>query len=196
MARGNKAKNSFGIPYLTRGNPFLVQFLNAILDALDQLRIQRSVDIDPLPTKDGYLLTIRNPQGGGRARGAFLPFAIYDVSDGSEIRVSIIPGVVNGLPPDIDGFSILDDPAPYLVLIGTTNIYLQATIDAADEITALEIVESSSTLTNSYVAGTGGTIVVRLGVVTIGGGVITSILQDVRSNLFLAVGGGYIVTSI
>lgn len=91
-----KTKNTFGIPYFTKGPPKLIARLNLMIDALDAVRVQRSVDIDSAVGPGGTLLTIRNPQGA-TGRGFIEPktFFVSSADTETETRIAVTSGAIN-----------------------------------------------------------------------------------------------------
>ncbi|MDF3056806.1 MAG: hypothetical protein K0R17_1021 [Rariglobus sp.] len=120
-----KTRNSFGILFLTIGPPGLVKVINQILAALDALRVQRSLDIDPLVTVEGTLLTIRNPAtGGGRVRTTTTyPLDLSLTDAGATFTGVFRPGTLNGkLPSNYNALpGIAKTGVVFVVLTGTMN---------------------------------------------------------------------------
>lgn len=145
MNAPKKARNSFGIPFLRTGPANLISVINQIIAALDAVRARPSADIDPLVTDDGTLLTLRNSQTGSTQSRLVPPWTIYIVSSETDLRVSVAPGMVNNFIPTIGGASLVAVPAPALTVSGASGtIYLDATVDAAGNITALIIANATA----------------------------------------------------
>lgn len=136
-----KTKNSFGIRFLTKGPPNLIATINALIAMGDALRLCTSYDIDARVAPEGTLASLRNPQGGGGiSRPAGRTLLVYDASTSTPkaAKISVTYGQINNVTPTVGGSSLRIFPAPTLTVVSGV-IYLEATVDAAGVLTALEI---------------------------------------------------------
>ena len=67
------------------------------------------------------------------------------IDTGPVAKIRVAPGMVNNFIPTIDGASLVAVPAPALTVSGASGtIYLDATVDAAGNITALIIANATA----------------------------------------------------
>lgn len=175
-----KSKNTLGIRYVTGGPPVLMAVINQLIDALDAIRVQRSVDIDAAVTSEGTLLTLRNPSTGGiRTTGKLLPFTLYDASTGSTLKVGITPGTVNGISPTFTGASpsgtLSATPPPLLTITETTYFFIKVIGTFGDPDSYVVTVETNTTgdiPSGTEITGTGFTSFLWLGTAPVESGAL------------------------
>lgn len=182
-------------PDPVRGQPVMAEWGIKIGRVLRQLQLRSSDTVKANVTVNGTTLEAKGRRGGPAAV-ALLPWQPLDVSTANEARVAFHPGFINGEAPTIEveeaPVSILEDPAPYLVVTASTSFWFKVEVNAADDVTSYEIIQSSATPGTSYTPGAGGTAYLRFSAVSVStGGILGAPEHYVRGNLLFLVGDGY-----
>jgi hypothetical protein len=155
---GSGTRNTFGIPFLSKGPPGLVRVLNSIIDGMDRMRIGSSADIVAEQTGGRTLLRFRVPLEAMVRRVSpeiSHPFKVRltDTTDPAAPKATIDASsyLWTGYQNAGATQTITDLTTP-ITLAANMRVYLRLTVSSLT-ITATAIVTSTSALGNVVTSG-------------------------------------------